>query len=331
LAASPAVADNAKAREGGGSHASGGSDRQHEHAAGTSASGGSSTSSSSSSSSSGPAHPVTRAERDHPSPGTGTGHHHGGYSGGHGRHGGGYWSGGVWIGGGCIDCYDPVYYPRYPYPYYPYPYRYHYSYDESAAVRVQVKPEETRVYVDGYYAGIVDDFDGLLQRLYLPRGQHEIALKLEGFRSHRFVLYGVPGRTIKLHFNMVQGTGDDEPEDLAGAHVKSPVPPPQAEGDRDDDDDSGDKDEAYEERRPPVPPLPPMRGETGTLSLDVRPGDASVYIDGRAYQRAAREDVKLAGGLHRLEVVRPGYQSFEREVEIKPGKTADLDVHLEKK
>ena len=76
-------------------------------------------------------------------------------------HGGGYWSGGVWIGGGCFDCYDPLYYPRYPYPYYPPdPYRYRYHYDDSAAVRVQVQPDQTRVYVDGYYAGIADDFDG---------------------------------------------------------------------------------------------------------------------------------------------------------------------------
>ena len=28
-----------------------------------------------------------------------------------------------------------------------------------------VDPAEARVYVDGYYAGTVDDFDGLFQRL----------------------------------------------------------------------------------------------------------------------------------------------------------------------
>jgi len=269
------------------------------------------------SASSHPAHARTQAEKDRPIPGSGhhdhhdhhgDGHHGGYYGGGH---YGGYWSGGVWISAGCYDCYGP-YYPAYP----------HYQYyDDGVPVRVQVKPEETRVYVDGYYAGIVDDFDGLLQRLYVSRGQHEIALKLEGFRSHRFVLYGVPGRTIKLHFNMVQGSGDDAPEDLAGQPAVSP-----RDRDRDDDDDE-------DEDVPVVRNAPAVRDsrDAGKLSLDVRPGDAAIYIDGKLVPEAARDEVRLASGPHRVEVVRPGYTSFERELEIRPGKTADLDVHLEKK
>jgi len=205
------------------------------------------------------------------------------------------------------------------YGYYGYP-------DDSVPVRVQVKPEATRVYVDGTYAGVADDFDSILQRLYLTRGQHEIGLKLEGFRSHRFVVYGVPGRTIKLHYNMVQGSGEDEPEDLAGAPVPSPL-------ERNDDGDD-DHDEAYDARPPMTRPpdeRPAEHHDYGKLSLDVRPGDAAVYIDGRLFPEAGRDEVRLAGGLHRVEVVRPGYTSFERELEIRPGKTADLDVHLDKK
>jgi hypothetical protein len=207
----------------------------------------------------------------------------------------------VWVNGGCYDCYDP-WYPRYRYAGYP---------DDSVAMRVQVKPSETRVYVDGYYAGVADDFDGLLQRLYLSRGEHEIGLKLEGFRSHRFVVYGVPGRTVKLHYNMVQGTGEDAPEDVAGNPAVSPL-------DRDGD---GEYDRPPGERR----------ADFGRLSLNLSPEDSAVYIDGRLVPEAGQDEVRLAGGLHRLEVVRPGYLSFERELEIKPGKTADLDVQLEKK
>jgi PEGA domain len=328
LAAVPAGADNAKHRDGGGSssnagsqssgggsatnsHSGGSSDRDRDHATGGSDSPSSATA---------PSRPLTQAEKDHPRPGTGTGDRrdhrgvHGGYYGGYGRHGG-YWDGGIWVvGGGCYDCYDP-WYPRYPY-------QYRYRFDDSVAVRVQVEPDQTRVYVDGYYAGITDDFDGILQRLYITRGQHEIALKLEGFRSHRFVVYGVPGRTIKLHYNMVKGSGEDEPEDLAGGRVASPVPlpppPPAPPAEADDD-------EAYGDRHAPDRP------DFGSLSLDVRPRDAAIYIDGKPYPQAGREDVRLAGGMHRLEVVRPGYSSFERDVEIKPGKTVDLDVHLDKK
>ena len=34
--------------------------------------------------------------------------------------------------------------------------------DDDGAVRIKVKPREASVYVDGYYVGHVDDFDGVL-------------------------------------------------------------------------------------------------------------------------------------------------------------------------
>ena len=52
------------------------------------------------------------------------------------------------------------------YPYPPlYPYRYHPMDNLRSAVRLEVTPKEAEVYVDGYYAGIVDDFNGTFQRL----------------------------------------------------------------------------------------------------------------------------------------------------------------------
>ena len=56
-------------------------------------------------------------------------------------------------------------------------------YYADSSVRLQVSPKEAEVYVDGYYAGRVDDFDGALQRLRLEPGGHEITLYLDGYRS----------------------------------------------------------------------------------------------------------------------------------------------------
>jgi hypothetical protein len=312
LAVAPADAENAKRREDSGSSSSSSSGSSSSSSSGSTRSRGDSGSSrddhgSSSAPSAAPrgsSQPRTEAERNHPRPGTGTGdrrdrdggYGYGGY-GYHGRRGG--WRGGIWVED-CYDCiYDPGYYPRYRY-------RYRY-YDDSASVRIQVEPQNARVYVDGYYAGTVEDFNGLFQRLYVPRGRHEITLKLEGYRAHRFMIYGVPGRTIKLRYDMVRGSGEDEAENLAGD-----APP-------------DDKDVAYDEEDPSD-----VR-DFGKLRLDVRPTDAAVYIDGQPYPRANEDDVKLPAGTHRLEVVRPGYLSLERDVEIRADKTAKLDVELEKK
>jgi hypothetical protein len=279
-------------------------------------SGGSSSSSSGSGSTTSSAR--TEAERRHPEAGRGRGS---GYRGGGGYHRrGGYYGGGIWVDG-CYDCgiYDvyPWYYPRY---------RYHYRYyEDSPAVRVIVDPDKTRVYVDRYYAGVADDFDGLFQRLYVAPGRHQITLKLEGYRSHSFMIYAAPGRTMKLHWNMVRGTGQDEPEDLAGNAPPDAAPAVDDGHERDDDDTPPP---AYETDGPDRPTAP--QGSFGTLSLDVHPRDAAVYIDGTLSPQAMHDDVRLPAGPHKIQVVRPGYHNFEREVDIRAGKTADLDVHLDK-
>jgi hypothetical protein len=126
------------------------------------------------------------------------------------------------------------YRPRYPASYrygyfhghgYYFP-RYYYDYDAyptHASMRVLVQPAEAEVYVDGYYAGIVDDFDGLFQRLHLTPGRHEITLRLDGFRTWRAEVYAEPGHTLTLHHDMLPGAtgpdfGDDRgPDEEPGA------------------------------------------------------------------------------------------------------------------
>jgi hypothetical protein len=88
--------------------------------------------------------------------------------------------------------------PYGPYGFAPYGYRAH---DEGGA-RLQVKPKQTRVYVDGYLAGEADDFDGIFQRLRVRPGGHEVTLFLDGHRTVRERLYFSPGSTVKLRVNM---------------------------------------------------------------------------------------------------------------------------------
>src|SRR6266853_4973245 len=81
--------------------------------------------------------------------------------------------------------------PGYPYPAYRYAMR-------DASVRFDVKPNDASVYVDGYYAGIVDDFDGTFQRLRTAPGGHEITVYLEGHRTYTERVYLSPDTTFKF-------------------------------------------------------------------------------------------------------------------------------------
>lgn len=63
-------------------------------------------------------------------------------------------------------------------------------------IRLLVRPRVAQVYVDGYYAGIVDDFDGMWQQLRLDDGGHRIEVRLPGLAPLTFDVMVQPGRTI---------------------------------------------------------------------------------------------------------------------------------------
>ncbi len=265
------------------------------------------------------------AERRHPRAGTGSGSGGGGYYPGYpgypGWGGGGYyppyWS--SWWPYGSLGWYGGYYGG-----YYGYPWGwggggtvYHRVEQESGAVRVLVDPSEARVYVDGYYAGTVDDFDGLFQRLNVSSGRHEIALKLEGYKTHRVKVYVAPDSTLKLHHELEKGVGESF-EDLS-----KDVPESEARRDEEQERRWSENEARIEKDE--------LTALGGRLELSIRPEDASVYVDG-AFRGSAREasTLRLAPGQHRIEVVRPGYKTLEKQVDIAPGQTTDVKVELER-
>jgi hypothetical protein len=212
----------------------------------------------------------------------------------------------------------------YDYPFgYAYPYPYYYQ-DQSAALRIEVTPRNAEVYVDGYYAGIVDDFDGVFQRLHVPPGDHEIALYLDGFRSVTQHLYLPPETTYRLKYKM-EPLGPGETSERPAA---PPMPPASAE------------------QQPPgpatrtLPPSPPpdqgsIRANEvspyGTLVIRVQPDDAVVLIDGERWQGPSGQErlvVQLADGAHRVQVQKDGYESFVNDIQVRRGETTPLNVSL---
>jgi hypothetical protein len=226
----------------------------------------------------------------------------------------------VFIGG---YFYDPFFGP---YPWWPraaYPYWYFPIYDHRADLRVQVKPDEAEdaaIYVDGFYAGIVDDFNGVFQALPLTPGGHTIVVYLEGYRTVRHNIYLRPGATFKLRATMerLPAGVTSEPPELA-----PPVPAPPA----------GTYRTPATPPRRPVPQSAPRIPEAvgfGTLDLYVQPATAEVTIDGQRWVTSDEGHfvVQLPAGKHRVEVSRSGYRQFTTEIEIREGEAMPLNVSL---
>jgi hypothetical protein len=71
--------------------------------------------------------------------------------------------------------------------------------------------------------------------------------------------------------------------------------------------------------------------DAGSLRLEVRPEDTSVYVDDN-FAGTAREarSLRLGAGRHRIELVRPGYATEHHEVEIATGQRSDLLVEMQR-
>ena len=221
-------------------------------------------------------------------------------------------------------------YPDYQYPVYG-PGRY----DMSGAVRVQVSPREAEVFVDGYFAGNVDDFDGMFQRLNIEPGEHEVEIHLDGFRPFRRRFYLQPGKSFNIKHTMERlAPGEAAAPRPTGTPLTGPGRPP-------------DRSPGRIQPGAPVPDDRP-RGATadrgsmnapggapsyGALSLRVQPADAEVRIDGEVWSGGLDNDrlvIQLGAGTHHLEIRKDGYRSYLTEISILVGQAKTLNVALTK-
>jgi hypothetical protein len=217
-------------------------------------------------------------------------------------------------------------YGQYPYP----PYYYGPYYDNTGSARLQVVPRNTQVYIDGYFVGVVDNFDGNLQRLNVEVGEHELQLYLEGYRTFTQKVLFPRGGTLRVTHTMqplgpgestglpprpATGNPTENREVQRGRPYRGPAQPPGGTG---------------AERPAPMP-----RGEQpsqfGSLLLRVRPSDADILVDGENWSAPEGEDqfvIELAEGPHRIEVRKDGFQTYATTVRVRRGETLRLNVSL---
>ncbi|OFW07258.1 MAG: hypothetical protein A3H96_17200 [Acidobacteria bacterium RIFCSPLOWO2_02_FULL_67_36] len=73
---------------------------------------------------------------------------------------------------------------------------YQVRYRDAGSLRLKVKPSDAQVYIDGYYVGVIDSFDGTFQRLSIDAGAHKVELRAEGYETVQFEVMVPPGDTI---------------------------------------------------------------------------------------------------------------------------------------
>jgi hypothetical protein len=71
-----------------------------------------------------------------------------------------------------------------------------YSDEDQGKLRLKVKPRDAKVYVDGYLVGVVDEMDGVFQKLSLTGGRHHVVVKADGYQPEEFDVMITPSETV---------------------------------------------------------------------------------------------------------------------------------------
>lgn len=203
----------------------------------------------------------------------------------------------------------------------------------AGSARIRVFPTSAEVYVDGYLAGVVDDFDGFFQRLDVAAGEHELTFYLAGYKSVTQRVLFQPGRTLDIRYDLQQlpAGAPEDPRPVASAPPLAQAGPP------DPNDPNGPppfagRPRARGPRGPapgPVGPAPP--DAFGTLAIRIQPADAMLVVDGEEW--AAPEGhgpilIDLPEGSHQIEVRRDGRTIYERTIDVRAGRTLPLNVSV---
>ncbi len=166
----------------------------------------------------------------------------------------------------------------------------------NAVAVTNVSPSGAEVSLDGENVGFAKDYNGRWDRLTVVPGHHTITFRSAGYKTLAIEFDAHPGRTYTFNETLSPGSG--------------------------------------EEKQARVDPAPPQQEARGRLRLSVAPPDAAVYLDG-AYLGLGVEIARMHGslavaaGTHQLEVVRPGYVSAKRTIDVPPSDVASADLTLQ--
>lgn len=70
------------------------------------------------------------------------------------------------------------------------------GYRDEGSLRLKINPKHAQIYIDGFYVGVVDSYDGAFQKLGLEGGGHRVELKADGYEPLQFEVLITPGETV---------------------------------------------------------------------------------------------------------------------------------------
>ncbi len=211
------------------------------------------------------------------------------------------------------------------------PYDWGGSYSEYRVV-LDVKPDDAEVILDGKFIGEVYEFSTFKSALILPSRNHDLVIKKDGFREVRINLRDYSSREINIRFRL-RKDGEAEDADEIDEERRESKPPSQKD-ERLKPEYIPKREPVREPPRKPEAKEPVEAGKPVQLTLEISPIESSIYLDGKFWgispENGIINNIRLKPGKYTLEVVKPGYKSFKKVLEVK-SKELKIIVRLMKK
>jgi hypothetical protein len=211
---------------------------------------------------------------------------------------------------------------------------FHFPYDywdwgySEYRVILKVDPDDAQVLLNGKWIGEAYEFSTNDSALRLSSRSNELVIKKEGYVEEAIDLYEYNTRKIVIRLKLLKDKDYTGPPKSKKPAKK--VTPEEAE-----------RKPGYKAKTEPPKELPPeptdLTKESITpieVFLEIQPQEASIYLNGKfwgiAPQSGKIENLRLKPGKYTLEVAKPGYKDYKKEIEVKEQKLKIL-IKLEKK
>jgi hypothetical protein len=206
----------------------------------------------------------------------------------------------------------------------------HIPYDwdwEAASVRVilKVDPDDAMVLVNGKWIGEAYEFATPQSAIRLASKHNEIVIKKEGYIEEAIDLFQYASNNITIRLKLLPD------KDYVGPPGKAPTAPKPPKPDK-------PKAKTAPEREIPLDILEKSEQERTVepveIYLEILPAEASIYLDGKFWGISPKsgkiENLRLKPGKYTLEIVKPGFEPYKKELDVKEQKLK-LSIRLEKK
>lgn len=209
-------------------------------------------------------------------------------------------------------------------------------------VTLEVEPDDAVVLLNGKLIGEAYEFSEPKTAIKLASRNNEIVIKKEGYVEEAIDLYDYSTRHIKIRMDL-RLDKDFTPPAKTVRKPRPPAPPVKQKPEAKPKPAKTAKEPAYTPKPAPERKMPVQAEEspkfsvkTVPVALTVMPEESSIYLNGKFWGISPKDgkikNLRLKPGKYLVEVLKPGYTSFKKEVLIAMVKDGpfNLTVNLEK-